>query len=117
MGRTTAATAIRVTPAHLTIPALLSASGGVTSQFLDWMQLGSYQQVWGWEKHPTLIASQTRTAGLRQRQIMIFSSKPQPAFGFDGVCFAGKRAAPPCSWTTTPGELICAARKNGYGQR
>src|SRR6476469_4646615 len=30
MGRTTAATAIRATPPHLTIPALLSASGGVT---------------------------------------------------------------------------------------
>ena len=30
MGRTTAVTAIRATPPHLTIPALLSASGGVT---------------------------------------------------------------------------------------
>jgi hypothetical protein len=30
MGRITAVTAIRATPPHLTIPALLSASGGVT---------------------------------------------------------------------------------------
>ena len=35
MGRTTAATVIRATPPHLTIPALLSASGGVISQFLE----------------------------------------------------------------------------------
>ena len=35
MGRTTAAMAIRATPPHLTIPALLSASGGVISQFLE----------------------------------------------------------------------------------